>query len=91
MEPGSLIYAGLVPELPEVEIAVRRIDGALKGAEVESALSPGMVALKSVKPPLEAIVGETVHGVRRVGKMPVVEFAAKGAKGDSGSWPCSST
>ncbi len=84
MEPGSLIYAGLVPELPEVEIAVRRIDGALKGAEVESALSPGMVALKSVKPPLEAIVGETVQGVRRVGKMPVVEFGAKGATGDPG-------
>ena len=63
-----------MPELPEVEIAVRRIDRTLKGAEVESALSPGMVALKSVKPPLDAIVGTSVHGVRRVGKMPVVEF-----------------
>ena len=70
-----------MPELPEVEIAVRRIDEALKGAEVESALAPGMVALKSVKPPLEAIVGKPVEGVRRVGKMPVVEF---GKDGDSG-------
>jgi formamidopyrimidine-DNA glycosylase len=67
-----------VPELPEVEIAVRRIDRALKGAEVESALSPGMVALKSVKPPLDSIVGTTVHGVRRIGKMPVVEFGHGG-------------
>ena len=74
----SLIYAGPVPELPEVEIAVRRIDRTLKGAEVESALSPGMVALKSVKPPLDAIVGTSVHGVRRVGKMPVVEFGHGG-------------
>ena len=46
-----------MPELPEVEIAARRIETALKGAEVESALAPGMVALKSVKPPLDAIVG----------------------------------
>jgi formamidopyrimidine-DNA glycosylase len=63
-----------VPELPEVEIAVRRLAAALEGAEVESALAPGMVALKSVRPPLDAVVGREVHGVRRVGKMPVVEF-----------------
>jgi len=67
-----------VPELPEVEIAARRIEAALKGAEVESALAPGMVALKSVKPPLDAIVGKTLHGVRRVGKMPVVELGEGG-------------
>jgi formamidopyrimidine-DNA glycosylase len=63
-----------VPELPEVEITARRLGAALRGAEVESALAPGMVALKSVKPPLDAIVGMRVAGVRRVGKMPVVEL-----------------
>ena len=67
-----------MPELPEVEIAARRIEAALKGAEVESALAPGMVALKSVEPPLDAIVGTTLHGVRRVGKMPVVELGDEG-------------
>ena len=65
-----------MPELPEVEIAVRRIERALEGAEVESALAPGMVAMKSVKPPLDALVGKPVHGVRRIGKMPVVGFGA---------------
>ena len=45
-----------MPELPEVEITARRLSAALDGAEVESALAPGMVALKSVDPPLEAIV-----------------------------------
>jgi formamidopyrimidine-DNA glycosylase len=63
-----------VPELPEVEIAARRLDSALGGAEIESALAPGMVALKSYDPPLDAIVGEEITGVRRVGKMPVVEI-----------------
>ena len=66
-----------MPELPEVEITVRRLGTALAGSEVESALAPGMVALKSVKPPLEAIVGRGVSGVRRVGKMPVVEFGGE--------------
>ena len=65
-----------MPELPEVEIAVRRIERALEGAEVESVLAPGMVALKSVKPPLDALVGKPVHGVRRIGKMPVIGFGA---------------
>jgi formamidopyrimidine-DNA glycosylase len=63
-----------VPELPEVEITARRLDAAVRGAEVESALAPGMVALKSIKPPLEAIVGMRVSGLRRVGKMPIVEL-----------------
>jgi formamidopyrimidine-DNA glycosylase len=65
---------GFVPELPEVEITARRLSSALKGAEVESALAPGMVAMKTFDPPLEALEGRTVTGVRRVGKMPVVEF-----------------
>jgi formamidopyrimidine-DNA glycosylase len=63
-----------MPELPEVEITARRLGTALKDAEVESALSPGMVALKSVDPPLAALEGRRIAGVRRVGKMPVVEF-----------------
>src|SRR5215216_1235172 len=64
-----------MPELPEVEITARRLGAALAGTEVESALAPGMVALKSVKPPLSALAGRTISGTRRVGKMPVVEFA----------------
>lgn len=74
------LYAAVMPELPEVEIAARRLASATAGARVESVLAPGMVALKSVKPPLEAIVGLEVAGVRRVGKMPVVEFGPEGER-----------
>jgi formamidopyrimidine-DNA glycosylase len=63
-----------MPELPEVEITARRLSSALTGAEVESAASPGMVALKSFDPPLSELTGARVEGVRRVGKMFVVEF-----------------
>ena len=44
-----------MPELPEVEITARRLGTALRDAEVEAALAPGMVALKSVDPPLAAL------------------------------------
>ncbi len=63
-----------MPELPEVEITARRLDSALRGASVESTLAPGMNVMKTFDPPLEALVGREVSGVRRVGKMPVVEF-----------------
>jgi formamidopyrimidine-DNA glycosylase len=63
-----------MPELPEVEIVARRLNTALAGAEVESALAPGMNVMKTFDPPLEALVAREVTGVRRVGKMPVVEL-----------------
>jgi formamidopyrimidine-DNA glycosylase len=67
-----------MPELPEVEITARRLSAALAGAEVESAQARGMVAVKSVDPPLEALAGRRIGGVRRIGKMPVVKFEADG-------------
>jgi len=63
-----------VPELPEVEITARRIGAALAGAEVESAIAPGMVAMKTVKPPLSDLEGRTIAGTRRIGKMPIVDI-----------------
>jgi len=63
-----------VPELPEVEIIVRRLGSALAGSEVESALAPGMNVMKTFDPPLEALAGREVTGARRIGKMAVVEF-----------------
>jgi formamidopyrimidine-DNA glycosylase len=63
-----------MPELPEVEITVRRLDARLSGAAVESSVAPGMNVMKTFDPPLGALVGREVSGVRRVGKMVVVEF-----------------
>jgi formamidopyrimidine-DNA glycosylase len=58
-----------VPELPEVEITARRLTAGLSGARVESALAPGLVALKTFDPPLDALAGRELDGVRRIGKM----------------------
>jgi formamidopyrimidine-DNA glycosylase len=63
-----------MPELPEVEIVARRLDSALAGSEVESALAPGMNVMKTFDPPVESLTGRELTGVRRIGKMPVVKF-----------------
>src|SRR3954462_3628399 len=64
-----------MPELPEVEITARRLSTALGGEEVESAMAPGVATLKTFDPPLEAVEGETVEGVGRIGKMLRVDFS----------------
>ena len=62
-----------MPELPEVEITARRLTAGLAGARVESALAPGLVALKTFDPPLDALTGRELDGVRRIGKMMAIE------------------
>ena len=64
-----------MPELPEVEITARRLDAALRGATIESALAPGINALKTFDPPLHAVEGAAIAGVRRRGKHLVVDIA----------------
>lgn len=63
-----------MPELPEVEITARRLDQALRGAQIESVLVPGVNALRSVDPPLETLVARKVTGVRRRGKHLIIEL-----------------
>jgi formamidopyrimidine-DNA glycosylase len=62
-----------MPELPEVEITARLLDTALRGARIESALAPGINALKTFDPPLSALEGHSIRAVRRRGKHLIVE------------------
>jgi formamidopyrimidine-DNA glycosylase len=64
-----------MPELPEVEITARRLDAALRGAQIESAVAPGINALKTFDPPLSALAGRAITGVGRRGKQLVIEVA----------------
>ena len=63
-----------MPELPEVEITARLIGAAVAGAEIESALAPGINALKTFDPPLTALEGRRFERVGRRGKLFVVEL-----------------
>ncbi len=62
-----------MPELPEVEITARLIGAAVADARIEAASAPGINALRSFDPPLSAIEGRRLLGVRRRGKLFVVE------------------
>src|SRR5690348_11110279 len=62
-----------MPELPEVEITARLIGAAVAGATVESALAPGINALKTFDPPLSALTGVELRGAHRRGKLFVID------------------
>src|SRR6185312_14276379 len=62
-----------MPELPEVEITARLLDRALRGRRIDSALAPGINALKTYDPPLSALEGRSIEGVRRRGKNLIVD------------------
>jgi formamidopyrimidine-DNA glycosylase len=70
----------VMPELPEMEIVARRLQDALPGERIESALTPGINALKTFDPPFSAIDGAVFTGARRRGKLLMldVETQARG-------------
>jgi formamidopyrimidine-DNA glycosylase len=63
-----------MPELPEMEIVARRLADVLPGETIESALAPGINALKTFDPPLHALQGRTFTGVSRRGKLLLLEL-----------------
>ena len=52
-----------------MEIVARRLDAALPGETIESALTPGINALKTFDPPFSALTGAEFTGARRRGKL----------------------
>jgi formamidopyrimidine-DNA glycosylase len=70
-----------VPELPEVEITARLIGAATAGAVIESVLAPGLNAVKTFDPPLQALVGATFGGIRRRGKLFLIDLDMPGPAG----------
>ena len=65
-----------MPELPEVEITARLLYGELRGEQIEYARAPGINALKTFEPPLSALEGTSVLGVRRRGKHLILDSSA---------------
>jgi formamidopyrimidine-DNA glycosylase len=63
-----------MPELPEVEIIARLLGQAVTGARVKSVAATGVSTLKTFDPPVGALAGRTVQGVRRRGKHLIVDF-----------------
>jgi len=58
-----------------MEIVARRLDAALPGETIESALTPGINALKTFDPPFSALTGAEFTGARRRGKLVMLDVS----------------
>lgn len=65
-----------MPELPEVEITSRLIGEAVSGRVVESVMAPGLNTIRTFKPPVQDLEGHALTGVRRRGKVFIVDSAS---------------
>ncbi len=57
-----------------MEIVARRLDAVLPGETIESAMTPGLNALKTFDPPFSALDGASFTGVRRRGKLLLLDL-----------------
>jgi len=62
-----------VPELPDILLYLRALEPRIVGQRVNGARLASPFLLRSVDPPLSAIEGHRVDGLRRLGKRVVVE------------------
>jgi len=66
-----------VPELPDVELYLFALRPRIVGNTIERVRLATPFLLRSVDPPLEAATGQTVTGLRRIGKRIVWEIEGK--------------
>jgi formamidopyrimidine-DNA glycosylase len=64
-----------VPELPDVTIYVECLEKRIVGATLEHVRLASPFLLRSVEPPIQAVEGRRVIGVRRMGKRIVIALA----------------
>jgi formamidopyrimidine-DNA glycosylase len=65
-----------MPELPDIVVYVEALTRYAVGQRLETVNLLSPFVLRSVEPPLDAITGQIVRGVRRVGKRVVLAFDA---------------
>jgi formamidopyrimidine-DNA glycosylase len=65
-----------VPELPDVVVYAEALTSTVVNRTLERLSIPSPFVLRSVTPPIQAVVGREVRGIRRVGKRIVLTFDA---------------
>jgi formamidopyrimidine-DNA glycosylase len=63
-----------MPELPDVVVYIEHLRNRISGRRLERVRLASPFLLRSVEPPLQAVVGKQVLGLRRLGKRIVIEL-----------------
>ncbi len=63
-----------MPELPDVTVYIEALDARIRGAALTGFRLANPFVLRSVDPPVSAVIGKRVVGFRRLGKRIVIEL-----------------
>jgi formamidopyrimidine-DNA glycosylase len=63
-----------VPELPDLTIVAEAFDAALQGRPIIEATAPGPLAVRGTPAELDALVGQTVTSIHRLGKFLLIDL-----------------
>ncbi len=63
-----------MPELPDIDVYVATLDGTINGKTLHALRTHGPFLVRSVDPPLSALPGHAVTGIRRIGKRVAIGF-----------------
>src|SRR5262249_52797951 len=67
-----------MPELPDIEAYLHAMRARLVGRRLERIRVPGMFLVRTFEPPLDAAEGQSVAGLRGLGKRIVLQLAGDG-------------
>lgn len=73
--PMTLLLSRHMPELPDVQIYLERLDALLRGRMLERITITNPFVLRTVDPPIASIEGSEVHSFSRIGKRIIMGFA----------------
>src|SRR5690348_6454199 len=63
-----------MPELPDVVVYLERLEAKIGGHVLERVRVPSVFVVRSFEPPISALQGRRVTGLRRIGKRLVLAF-----------------
>src|SRR6188472_1442527 len=63
-----------MPELPDVELYRSALTARVSGQPIDAVRIGNPFVVRTYDPPIEAIVGRTVRGIRRLGKRLIFEL-----------------
>ncbi len=63
-----------MPELPDITVYIEALEERVRGATLKSVRLTHPFLLRTFTPPLDALVGRQVQGLRRLGKRVVLQF-----------------
>jgi formamidopyrimidine-DNA glycosylase len=69
-------YADGVPELPDITVYIEALGTRVVGHRLERIRLSSPFVLRTVDPPIDALAGQTVHAVTRVGKRIALAFGS---------------